>query len=283
MELRFFKLDGAGNDFIALDFRDRDALGDEALGRLARSLCDRNRGAGADGLLILQKPGSEDLDFNMRYLNADGSIGEMCGNGARCIAVFARFLHAAGDRMRFATDAGDHRAEITPRGARIHFPDIQTKSEKRELAGTAQPSREADFLWVGVPHAVLFVEELDLIDVRREGREIRFDPAFATHGANVNFAQVAERGTIHVRTYERGVEGETQACGTGAVATACCFLQQRGRSEPSEVTVIPTGGEALKIGATPTQTGFCDVTLEGPARIVFQGMGKIDDSGKLSL
>lgn len=283
MKLSFLKLDGAGNDFVGLDWRGREPLQPEILADLTRTLCSRHHGIGADGVLVLyDSPRPESADFSMRYVNADGSIGEMCGNGARCMAIFAYHSKAAPAEMRFHTDAGLYHAEIIEGGSRIEFPDVEALPEERTLSGPLCAGRKTDFLLVGVPHAVLFTEDLDLMDVVQQGREIRHDPAFQPKGTNVNFAEVVGPETINLRTYERGVEGETLACGTGSVATACCYVWREKGIGRYEITVIPTGKEELRIAFERTETGFKDITLEGPARIVFRGEAFFE-KGRLKL
>lgn len=269
--LEFTKLEGAGNDFVGLDWRARSIPTLEQAAALARHLCPRQRGIGADGLIfLLDPPADTPADFRMRYINADGSLGEMCGNGARCAAVFAHHAGAAPERMTFVTDAGLYRAQLVPGGSRIAFPDIPLLPEERTLQGPAQAGTTCDFLLAGVPHAVRFVEDLDLLDIATLGREIRYDPAFAPAGTNANFAE--ERGGIlHLRTYERGVEAETLACGTGSVATACCWAARQGLHTRVTQIVIPTGGDELEIEFTATGHGFQQISLAGPARIVFEG------------
>jgi diaminopimelate epimerase len=280
MKLPFFKLDGAGNDFVGLDWRGKPAASDGELGRMARLLCDRYHGVGADGILVLGDVApSEGVHFSMRYLNSDGSVGEMCGNGARCIARFAHLLGAAPSTMRFLTGAGVYRAEILERDVRIHVPEVTQLPARISMTGPLRPFPEVQLLVVGVPHAVVFTEDLDLLDVFSSGKAIRHDPALAPRGANVNFAEQAGE-MVRVRTYERGVEAETQACGTGSVAAACCSATARGLSGPVEITVIPTSGIPLQIGLTRTESGYKNITLAGPANVTFQGECDLDILGK---
>jgi len=282
MRLHFTKLDGAGNDFVALDWREHPAMDDAELARVARALCDRHRGVGADGLLVLEEaPAGLPVHFAMRYINRDGSIGEMCGNGARCMAVFAWHRGAAPAAMRFRTDAGIHEAEIREGGARVSFPDIDALPLEHTLAGASQAGQKALFLRVGVPHAIRFVEDIDMIDVFQVGREIRHDPAFAPKGTNANFAEWTGEH-LRVRTYERGCEEETLACGTGSVAAACCHLWRTGHRGAATVTVLPTGGVPLTIDAEATGTGFRAVRLGGHARMVFDGSCTLSPSGEVT-
>lgn len=275
MRVPFTKLDGAGNDFVGLDWRGKTPLPDDMAGQLARLLCDRHHGVGSDGVLMVLDPPSPDFDFTMLYLNADGSIGGMCGNGARCIAVFAHHLGASGQQMRFLTGAGPYTASIIPGGARVDFPDAPWLPERRAPHGPLRPLEHLLFIPMGVPHAVAFVEDLDLVDVATTGRELRHDPVFAPAGTNVNFAEMIG-DQLHVRTYERGVEAETLACGTGSVATCCCHAWSNGRSGPQRYTVVPTGGIPLGITFDAGPNGFHAITLSGPATMRFHGVLEIN-------
>lgn len=282
MELTFYKLDGAGNDFVGLDWRKKTPLTPCDLKPLVRDLCDRYHGIGADGVLLVQDPPEKSAaDFSMRYVNSDGSIGEMCGNGARCIAVFAHFLGAAPEKMTFQTDAGSYRAHLVGGGSCVSFPPVLGKPELTVMENEESPVRQIHFSTVGVPHAVLFVEDLEHIEVTKLGRQIRYDPAFP-HGTNVNFAQWKE-GKLFVRTYERGVEEETLACGTGSVASVCSYLHENQIVEGQEIEVVPTGKQSLRVFARPTAEGFGDITLEGPARLVFSGRVKWCEEHGLSM
>ena len=225
--------------------------------------------------MLLGPSTAGEYHFTMKYLNADGSVGEMCGNGARCAAVFAHAMGAAPEQMTFLTDAGEYRAELIEEGARVYFPEIKALPERRPLQGPARSLESADFLIVGVPHAVIFLDDLDLQNIDQLGREVRFDPAFQPQGANANFAEVRD-GVIHVRTYERGVEAETLACGTGSVATACCHAMRAGVKGPQRFSIMPTGGMGLEVSFSRTAEGFREVVLSGPARISFRGDCRAD-------
>ena len=270
MKLTIHKFEGAGNDFVILDDRDRGFPAGEEGARLIRLLCDRRRGIGADGLMLLQPPGSPGVDFRMRYFNSDGGEAEMCGNGARCLARFARQIGAAGERMRFQTGAGLYSAELLGSRVAVSFPDIP--AAPRDLKVQAL-DREWDcsFLLAGVPHLVVWLDDLANAAVGEWGRALRFPPGFAPEGTNVNFAQPdgAKPNTVRIRTYERGVEGETLACGTGAVASAVCFAHRSGQGGERQITVIPTSGDHLGVRFDLGASGVRGVTLEGPARAVF--------------
>lgn len=274
-QFTFHKLDGAGNDFVGIDWRGRQLPGPESLASMVRVLCHRHHGIGADGVILIQDaPLGTEHHFAMKYLNADGSVGSMCGNGARCASVFAHFLGAAPSSMRFLTDAGNYRADVDGDHARVHFPPVRSLPQVRQLQGGDWAGREADFLLVGVPHAVFFVENLADVDVFHVGREVRNDPVFAPAGTNANF--VRERnGVLQLRTYERGVEDETLACGTGSVASACCHAARLGLTGKQAIIVLPTGGIPLKIEFEATESGFENVVLGGSARIVFSGETRV--------
>ncbi len=282
MEIKFLKLEAAGNDFVGLDGRNASLPPPAQWQALVRALCDRHRGIGADGVLLLSSPeNGSGQDFAMRYYNADGSEGEMCGNGARAMALFARDSGAAGPSMRFGTMAGEYTAEALPGAVRVDFPPVPDNPREAHVHVTLPFGGPVHFLTVGVPHAVLFVKDVAALDVERLGRALRHDEAFAPAGTNVNFAQATGPSELLVRTYERGVEAETLACGTGSVAASCCLLHREGRKGPATVTVRPTGGDTLRISAEPAAggQGFGNIALEGPARIVFRGVYPWNSTG----
>ena len=266
MHLRFHKMNGAGNDFVVIDNRAMDMPFDRA--QIAR-LCDRHRGVGADGLLAVE-PAQRGADFRFRYYNADGGEAEMCGNGARCFGRFAASLRpGAPQRVTFETLAGTLAAEIIGEQVRIAM------SEPRDLqlpcpAHVPALGRPLHFLNTGVPHVVVIVDELDPLDVPALGRAIRHHPQFAPAGTNANFAQVLAPGELAIRTYERGVECETMACGTGV--TACALVHHLLDGAASPVRVRVRGGDTLEVGFRSTGGGrLTDVTLTGPAEFVFEG------------
>ena len=237
-----------------------------------RRVCARGTGIGADGLVFVG-PGSESGAVRMVYFNSDGSPAPMCGNAALCstrLAVALGLGSPAG--MRLETDAGvyESRYSVATRRAELHLAPVKppTKPDLR-LAGGELRSALAT---VGVPHLVVQVEDLEAIDLPRRGRALRFDPELAPSGANVSFVAATTRAsTWAMRTYERGVEGETLACGTGAVAAAC-ILREWGQSD-LPVTVMTRTGLPLTIRATRgRQGGYDDVWLEGQAELVFRGV-----------
>lgn len=263
--VEFTKMSGTGNDFILIDHR-RPLLAREEMPAFARALCERRVSVGADGLIFIEH--SETADFRWQFLNADGSWAEMCGNGARCAARFAHTKGIAPARMRFETVAGIIEAEVTgqsvklkmttPAGLRLH--------EKLQVNGQEQVVHSLN---TGVPHAVLFVKDIQLAPVLELGRSLRFHEHFQPAGTNVNFVQQPTGNSLIVRTYERGVEGETLACGTGAVAAAIItgLLGQVG----SPVAVTTSGGEQLVIHYTLSGQKIAEVYLEGPANFIYEG------------
>lgn len=270
MELTFTKMNGAGNDFVVVDNRD-GRYGGLTRGQIAQ-VCDRHRGVGADGLLAVEQPAPDSgADFTFRYYNADGGEADMCGNGARCFARFARGLtDPPRDRLALDTLAGRIEADF-PGGADTVRIRLSTPSDIRLSLPVDVQGRPAvvHHLNTGVPHVIEVVDDLDGVDVAGRGSALRHHPAFFPDGANANFMQVLAPGHIAIRTYERGVEGETLACGTGMVANALAhhLLSQA----PSPVTVDVRGGESLQVAFRATGDGFDDVTLTGPAVATFTG------------
>ena len=215
--VRFWKLEGAGNDFLGLDGR---AGGFKLKRQQIADLCDRRRGVGADGVLVVEKPKVRGADFRMRYYNSDGGEAEMCGNGARCFALLARAVSGRkGNELRVQTQAGLLTLRTSGREVQVSMTE-PTKLRLGKKVVVAGRKVVVDFLNTGVPHAVLFVRSVRSIDVAKQGRAIRYHSAFAPSGTNVNFVEIGRGNRIHVRTYERGVEGETLACGTGVVAAS---------------------------------------------------------------
>ncbi|MDY0885754.1 diaminopimelate epimerase [Dongia soli] len=267
--LRFARMHGCGNDFVVID--DRDGKWFSRRAELARALCDRRKGLGGDGLILIGN--GKDTDFTMTYVNGTGVDGEMCGNGARCVVRRAHDLQITGDRTVFSTEAGPISARIEggiislgmtrPRDAELH---ITVESDGRNWT--------VHYIDTGVPHIVIFIDQIDdgpidEVDVARYGPGLRRHPRFP-RGANVNFAEKRGANTYRVRTYERGVEAETLACGTGSVATAL-IAHLLGEAQ-SPVTILPTGGGTLRIDFRSNGEGrFEDVQLAGPAETIATG------------
>jgi len=261
----FWKMNGSGNDFIMVDNRE-GIFPDNNRTALISRLCQRQTGVGADGVILLEN--DPEVDFSWRFYNADGSEAEMCGNGGRCAARFA-FLHdMAGDRMIFRTLAGLIRAEIHQDRVKLELPPPMDL--RRELLlKVGEESVTLDFINTGVPHAVLIVENPEVAKVREMGRLLRFHGQFQPAGTNVNFVSVSDRHNLKVRTYERGVEDETLACGTGSVA-ACLVASARGLVD-SPTRVETRSGEKLLVYYGNDGGDFTEVFLEGDAKIVYEG------------
>jgi diaminopimelate epimerase len=258
--LRFTKMNGAGNDFVMIDNRAGDVrLQPEQIVRI----CDRHRGVGADGILLLEK-GSNGADFRMRYYNRDGGEAEMCGNGARCFARFAKKVAGAPERISFQTPAGLI-------GARLHG-DLVTLNMSDPTDLRLQIDGEdavVHYINSGVPHVVVPVARLDVVHVFTQGAAIRRHKKFSPQGANVNFIEKRGAQKILVRTYERGVEDETLACGTGVVASALIFAVTEKVDGPVSVTV--RSGSELSVDFKRAGNQFRNVTLTGPAEFAFEG------------
>jgi diaminopimelate epimerase len=270
--LPFTKMHGAGNDFLVLDNRFFHLSGGE-LAALARRYCRRRFGVGADGLLALDPPEAGGHHYRMRYHNADGTLAGMCGNGARCLARFARMAGLTAEPLVFGSDAGTYTAWVPedPGGpVRLEVPPPEGFREAVPLAeGGTVP-----YIWTGTHHAVVFVEDVDDADPGREGPALRHDPAFRPEGTNVNFVEVEGPDRVRIRTFEKGVEAETLACGTGALAAAV-VAHLTGRVSDRPVTVEARGG-TLAVGFKPEGSGVRDLTLEGPAEAVFSGTLEVD-------
>lgn len=264
--LSFWKMNGAGNDFVVLDNRELSlTLDPETVARL----CQRQRGVGADGLLAVE-PAQNGADYRMRYYNADGGEAEMCGNGARCFARFVNLLE--GNRLAattFETMAGVIEAEFQGDQVRIKLstPHSLQLNEVLDLDGESHTVHSVN---TGVPHAVIFADDLDAVDIRRLGAATRYHQHFAPKGTNANFVREIAPGHIRIRTYERGVEDETLACGTGMVA--CALIHHELTGAPSPIRVRVAGGDTLEVAFTRTEEGlYSDVTLLGPAEFTFAG------------
>jgi diaminopimelate epimerase len=263
--LPFTKMNGAGNDFVMLDNRDGAlALSDAQIARL----CDRHRGVGADGLLAVE-PAQGAADWRMRYYNADGAEAEMCGNGARCFARFVqKIAPGQGESIRFETPAGVISARLEGELVSLGMsePGAFADGVSLDVAGEALTVYAIN---TGVPHAVVLVDNLDGTDVRRLGAALRHHHKFQPRGTNVNFVRQLGPQALAIRTYERGVEAETLACGTGVVASALTLAALTGAASP--ISVLVKGGDTLNVAFERTAEGFRQVVLTGPADFVFAG------------
>jgi len=262
----FYKISGSGNDFILIDNR-QGIVRDAVLEQLIVGACRRRMSAGADGLILIEE--SHQTDFRWRFYNADGSRAEMCGNGARCAARFAHLRGIAGPKLSFETDVGRISAEIIGDRVKIGMTEPGGLRLDQSL-NLEETSCDYDFINTGVPHVVVVSQDVEVVDVFHMGRLIRYHDAFAPAGTNVNFVQRLDRQEIAVRTYERGVEDETLACGTGCVAAALVTALKHGWVSP--VDVLTRSGGILRISFERRDTVFSDVYLEGDARIIYDGM-----------
>ena len=261
----FFKMSGSGNDFIIIDNR-QPVVPETRLTQLVVGACRRKLSVGADGLILIED--SERVDFRWRFFNADGSLAEMCGNGARCAARFA-FIHGIAPRkMAFETVAGIIEGEVGDAGVKIRMTEPAQLKTGYHLDLGGRPVVVGS-INTGVPHVVMTVADIEAVDVVKTGRQIRHHPAFAPAGANANFVACGADGQIWVRTYERGVEDETLACGTGNVAVALILAHDRGLSSP--VTLTVRSGAKLTVYFTRSGQRFRDVFLEGDARVIYRG------------
>ena len=266
MVLEFTKMNGAGNDFVIIDNRTQKVKLDAA--QVIR-LCHRQRGVGADGVMLLIPCASGRADWAWDFYNSDGTAADMCGNGARCFARFVQKLTGATNGFTFETGAGIistafHGDRVTVSLTKPH--DLKLEQKVNLSVGT-QPIHSLN---TGVPHAVWFVPDADQAMVQPLGQEIRQHAHFAPKGTNVNFVQLLGPGSIRVRTYERGVEGETLACGTGV--TAAALISARLHQFTSPVKVQVQGGDLLEVSFEQTAGEFTNVRLTGPADFVFEGM-----------
>lgn len=263
--IEFFKMSGSGNDFILIDNRNQSLdVGD--ITDFVKDVCMRKVSVGADGLIIIEN--SDRADFRWRFFNADGSEVEMCGNGGRCAARFATIKRIAKENLSFETQAGIIDAEVRGDVVKLRLTDPHRMRVNFSIQIDDQLS-EVSFINTGVPHVVRFVKNLDLFDVFTVGRKIRYHSEFQPAGTNANFVEAKDGKKIRVRTYERGVEDETLACGTGAVASAL-ISSAKGLVE-SPVDVRVQSGESLKIYFSKTDSGFKDIYLEGKAKVVYEG------------
>ncbi len=264
MKIPFYKMHGAANDFILVDDR---AGGFPANDReWIAAISNRRTGIGCEGVILIRP--SQTADFQMRFFNPDGGEADMCGNGARCVARLACDLGIAPESMSFESRAGRLQAEVRGETVCLRMTDPREwrLSVPLDIEGRRWTAHHVN---TGVPHAVLETRDLVDVDLPRLGPAIRHHAAFQPAGANVNFVQVVDGNRVRVRTYERGVEGETLACGTGMVASALVLARLGRVTLP--VTLLPASGDTLEVQAQPAGDSFTDVTLAGPAVHVFQG------------
>lgn len=259
MEIEFYKYQGAGNDFVVID--DRDEKFDRSNNELVAFLCDRRFGVGGDGLMLLRN--KEGFDFEMVYYNSDGYESSMCGNGGRCIVAFAYKLGVVDEHCSFIAIDGPHEADI------LKTNEEQWVSLKMIPVTEVENGEKHCYLDTGSPHYVELAEDLSNFDLVNEAKKIRYNERFKAIGTNVNFVELID-GVLNIRTYERGVEDETLACGTGVTA-AVLAMAKKDLIEGNELNVKAKGGNLrVEFDKTPSG-GFDNIWLQGPAEYVFKG------------
>ncbi len=265
MKIPFMKMSGSGNDFILIDHRNR-FLEEGRLKDFVRRVCQRRVSVGADGLILIER--SQKADFKWRFYNADGSEAEMCGNGGRCVARFAHLKGIAGPSLTFETLAGIIAAQVN--GIRVKLQMTKPHGLKLDQKISVEgEERIVSAINTGVPHAVLFVEDLEGTDVVRMGRATRRHAHFAPAGTTANFVRLENPPGLTIRTYERGVEAETLACGTGVVASALVAAFKGFVKSP--VSVRTRGGEVLTVHFEIEAGEVKKVFFEGDVHIIYEG------------
>lgn len=254
MHLNFHKYQGTGNDFVIID-NSADNFPKED-NRLVARLCNRYFGIGADGLMLLEKSAS--YDFKMVYYNSDGAQSSMCGNGGRCLAAFAHAVGAVGKKGVFEAIDGPHAYEIVNDSVILSMKNVKEVQDKGKYF----------FIDTGSPHHVQFVSDTEKINVNEQGAKLRYG-MYGVQGANINFVSKDSKGFYHIRTYERGVEGETLSCGTGVTAAAIAIHEQNFKVQ-SPVTLHTKGG-VLKVHSNKNPQGYSEIFLEGAAAFVYKG------------
>lgn len=256
MNITFYKYQGAGNDFIMIDNRNHFFKNDT---KHIAKLCDRRFGIGADGLILLENHSENDIDFKMVYFNSDGSESTLCGNGGRCIVAFARQLGIIENECNFMAIDGLHQAHFEGDLVSLSMPDVHNIKTYNSTSF---------FLDTGSPHHIEFVENTSLVQVKKEGAHIRHSNLYGKAGSNINFVEVQDN-YIKIRTYERGVEDETLACGTGVTAAAIAAHNAK-KIDTEHVNVSAEGGD-LTVRFIPADGKYTHIQLIGPAEFVFKG------------
>jgi diaminopimelate epimerase len=256
MELEFYKYQGTGNDFVMIDNRSNTFPKENT--QLVAHLCDRRFGIGADGLILLDTDAT--TDFRMVYYNSDGNLSSMCGNGGRCLVAFAKKLNVIQNETTFMASDGLHHATVGADGiVSLQMIDVA------EIKNT----QDYSFLNTGSPHHVQIVEDLQHFNVKENGAAIRYGNLYGQAGSNINFVKKIDETTFSLRTYERGVEDETLACGTGATAVAIA-MNATGQTNSNEINLNVEGGK-LAVSFDKVNEKYTNVFLKGPAEFVFKG------------
>lgn len=256
MEIKFYKYQGTGNDFIMID--NRQEIFPKNNTKLIEKLCDRRFGIGADGLILLEN--DEETDFKMVYYNSDGNQSSMCGNGGRCLVAFAKQLDVIENKTTFIATDGLHHATIFDDGiVSLQMKDVDAMKIEEDYI----------FLDTGSPHHVQLVDDLKNYEVKEKGSEIRYGKLYGQAGSNVNFVSQNDADTFSVRTYERGVEDETLSCGTGVTAVAIA-MKAIGKTDSDKIKLNVEGGK-LEVSFNEKDGKYLDVFLKGPATFVFEG------------
>ncbi len=263
--IQFCKMSGCGNDFIIIDNR-KPVIDEKTLSEFIVGVCRPKMSVGADGVILIEN--SDTVDFKWRFYNSDGSLAEMCGNGARCVARFAYLNGITGPELAFETLAGVVSASVSETGlVKIRMTDPKNLELNRPIA-LKNGNFTIGSINTGVPHAVLMVDDVNETPVKELGREIRFHADFAPAGTNANFVTVLPDHKVAIRTYERGVEDETLACGTGCVAAALITANKCGLTSP--VTMQTRSGGCLNIYFNHHDNTYSNVYLEGDARVIYR-------------
>jgi len=258
MRLNFSKYEGAGNDFIVIDDRKQSFPKEDV--NFISHLCHRQFGIGADGLILLREV--KDFDFQMVYFNSDGRESSMCGNGARCITQFAHDIGIVSDKYQFKAIDGSHESIILSNNiATVKMSDVMG----------IEIGSDYYFINTGSPHCVIFINDLDALDIIKEAHKVRYNGRFKTDGVNVNFVTVTTNEN-RMRTYERGVENETLACGTGTVAVAIALAEKNKNTSLHQQYLIKAPGGNLKVTFNRKTEEFTNIWLEGPVHRVFSGV-----------
>ena len=257
MNIEFHKYHGTGNDFVLIDNRDLSFPKNNS--SFIKKMCHRRFGIGADGLILLQN--NKGFDFEMVYFNADGKPGSMCGNGGRCTVAFAHSLGLIKNKTKFIAVDGIHEAVIQKEIVSLKMVNVKG----------IEKIGNSFFVNTGSPHYVKFVDDVEKIDVVKEGKKIRYNARFKKEGTNVNFVEL-KSNTLHIRTYERGVEDETLSCGTGVTASALVAAFVSSHLKTKQFLISTPGGKLKVSFSQKSPIGFTDVWLHGSAIAVYKGV-----------